>query len=105
MYSPRSEAPLCPGTPGCGPVPGPARTRVRAGLRGLADAVAVGADDVGVAAAAALDGSPLRRVVHVHQAEPLVVAVGPFEVVQQGPREVAAEGDAPRRGGGAGRHV
>lgn len=77
----------------------------------------VGADDSGVAAAAALDRAALGRVVDVDQAETLVVAVRPLEVIQQRPGVLPGEGRAlaghpgrpPRRrrpgGPGGSRHA
>jgi len=47
-------------------------------------------DDAGVLQAGVLDGASLGVVVDVDDAEPLVVAVGLLEVVEERPREVAA---------------
>src|SRR5690606_16384839 len=49
-----------------------------------------GAGDRRVPAAAVLDRAALRRVVDVHQSEPLGVSPSPLEVVQQRPHEVTA---------------
>src|SRR5690606_878820 len=51
---------------------------------------AVAVDDVRVEARARLGRALLRLEVHVHDAEALRVAIGPLEVVQQRPGEVAA---------------
>src|SRR5256885_10773193 len=48
-------------------------------------------DDLDVPVTAALDDPSLRRVVNVYQAEPLAVSPAPFEVVQQGPHEIALQ--------------
>src|SRR5881392_3585672 len=55
-----------------------------------------GGDPVAVPECAALRNSPLRGVVHVDDAEPLGIAVLPFEVVEQRPDVVAADVDAGR---------
>jgi hypothetical protein len=49
----------------------------------LASRRRMGADEVGVVMPARLDRAGLGGVVDVHQTEPLVVAVGPLEVVEQ----------------------
>src|SRR5215213_7977798 len=51
-------------------------------------------DEVAVPEARPLGHAPLRRVVHVHEAEALRVAVLPLEVVEHRPREVAPDVDA-----------
>src|SRR4030095_6269593 len=56
--------------------------------------VARAREEVTVPGAAALDRAPLGRVVDVDDAEALGVAAAPLEVVQQRPREVAADVDA-----------
>src|SRR5689334_21825096 len=68
----------------------------------VAPALPVGPDDVRVPVPAPLHRAPLRLVVDVHEAEALVVAIGPLEVVEQRPGEVSGEGDAlaGRRGTG-----
>src|SRR5690606_31145426 len=53
-----------------------------------------GAGDTGVPECTRLGGALLRLVVDVDDAEPLVVAVRPLEVVQERPHEVAAHVDA-----------
>src|SRR3954447_4004067 len=65
----------------------------------------VRADDVRVPVSGALDRALLCAVVDVDQAEALVVAVGPLEVVQQGPGEVAGQRGALAGGRGAGGEV
>ena len=62
-------------------------------------------DDVGVAVAAGLDGAPLAGVVDVNKAEALRVAVGPFEIVEQRPGEVAGDRGARTDGLGTGVEV
>src|SRR6476660_6956590 len=52
---------------------------------------ALGGNDVPVPVRAPLGDAGLGAVVHVDQAEAFVVAFGPFEVVHEGPREVAAD--------------
>ena len=42
---------------------------------------------------AALGGADLGCMIHMHDAEPLAVAMGPFEVVQQRPDEIAVQVD------------
>ena len=88
-------------------VPGERRRagRRRTGSGRAAHPAAVRGDQVRVAPAAALDGPLLRRVVDVHQAEPLVVAVRPLEVVQQRPGEVAGQRRAALDRAGAGGQV
>src|SRR5580704_6169570 len=58
--------------------------------------------DTSVEARAGLRGPVLGREVHVDDAEPLLVAVGPLEVVQQRPYEVPGQVRAviDRAGGG-----
>src|SRR5436190_376218 len=51
-------------------------------------------DDTAIPSSAVLRDPPLRGVVHVHQAEAGHVALGPFEVVEQGPDEIPAQVDA-----------
>src|SRR5580693_2157797 len=51
-------------------------------------------DHVAVPRERRLRCAPLGGEVHVHQAETLVVALGPLEIVQQGPDQVAAHVDA-----------
>src|SRR6187431_2032857 len=53
-------------------------------------ACVVGGEDAGVLEPGVLDRAHLGVVVDVHDAEALVVAEGPLEVVHQAPREVAA---------------
>nr|ACR50752.1 conserved hypothetical protein [Streptomyces longisporoflavus] len=63
------------------------------------------ADDLGVPVSAGLDRPPLRRVVDMDEAEPLVVAVRPLEVVQQRPREVPGQRHPLAYGTRAGRQM
>src|SRR6185437_363810 len=51
----------------------------------------IGANHPGIVAAAILDYAALGRVVHVDDAEAFGVALGPLEIVEEGPDEVAAE--------------
>jgi len=59
----------------------------------------VGSDDAGVPVGGALGGALQGVVVHPDDAEPLIIAFRPFEVVQQGPEEVALDGNARGDGG------
>src|SRR5436309_9751930 len=52
------------------------------------------ADDFPIEERAPLQGAPLGREIHLHDAEALRVAVLPLEVVEQRPREVAAQVDS-----------
>src|ERR1700710_3012837 len=63
------------------------------------------ADQRGVPVAAGLDAPDLGVEVDVDQAEALVIAVGPLEVVQERPGEVSGQGDALVRRTGTGREV
>src|SRR5262245_8375224 len=49
-----------------------------------------GRDHFGVEVCAVLWRARLRFEVHVHNAEPLRVAVGPFEIIQERPDEISA---------------
>src|SRR5947209_7909756 len=59
----------------------------------LADATL---DDVGIPACARLRDPALGRIIDVVEPESARVPLGPLEVVQQGPAEVAADIDALR---------
>src|SRR6516164_7841196 len=58
---------------------------------GLRQAGPVRANHIAKELGARLPGAPLGGEVDVHQAEALGVALAPLEVVEQGPREVAAQ--------------
>src|SRR5580765_557610 len=70
------------------------RTRVGRGRR--EDGAPVRRDDVAVPLARILDRARLRLVVDVDQAEAVLVALGPLEVVEDRPVEVALDRDAGR---------
>ena len=55
----------------------------------------MGVDEVAVPPGARLGGSPLGGVVHVDEAEPRAIALGPLEVIEQRPGEIAADVDSP----------
>src|SRR5436190_23054522 len=80
------------------PRPTPARAATWSSVGGLPDwfirflpGKAVVPDDLTVPMTAAFDDASLRRVVNVHQAEPLAVAPAPLEVVQQRPYEITLQ--------------
>ena len=56
-----------------------------------AEALPVGFDDLPIPAARILNGPFLRSVIHVHEAEPLGVALGPLKVVQEAPVEIRGD--------------
>src|SRR5947207_9495072 len=58
----------------------------------------VARDDLPVERRAQLGRATLRRVVHIMEAEPVPVAVGPLEVVHQAPQEVALHGHSVGHG-------
>src|SRR5476649_2041055 len=70
----------------------PPRRGVRRGSRQR-----VAGDHFLVERGAELGRALLRRVVDMDQAEARGVAVGPFEIVQQAPQEIAAHGNPLRR--------
>src|SRR5919202_1643356 len=82
-------------TPGHRSTTGSAALRLALTARARSERGAVRADDVGVVSPARLDRAPLRLVVDVDEAEALREAVGPLEVVEQRPGEVAAHVRAP----------
>src|SRR5712691_2364646 len=51
-------------------------------------------DEVRVPASALLHDTLLCRVIHVDQAEAFAIALGPLKVIQEGPDNVALDGDA-----------
>src|SRR5690606_28427506 len=104
--------PPLPGLPGagavrrCGTARGGGMVPHRAWSGAGQDA---GAGHLRVPAGAGLGDAGAGRVVDVDRAEPLAVAVGPLEVVQQRPQEVAAHVgavlDGPVDGGQVAAHV
>src|SRR4051812_8864106 len=60
----------------------------------VAEHTSIGGDHRRVIPTRRLDDPPLRRVIHVHQPEPLRVPVRPLEVVEESPRVVSTEIDA-----------
>src|SRR5262249_39699579 len=62
-------------------------------------------DQVGVPARRGLRDSSLRRIVHIDKSKAMGIARAPFEVVEQGPHEVAAHVGAGGDGRTQGSHV
>ncbi len=55
---------------------------------------ALGSNEGGISATTVFDDAALSGIINVDQAESLAVALGPLEVVQEGPDDVALDGHA-----------